>query len=164
MDPVSSQENYDPALVNQDPILMSMLPDVRIPIRFFETSSTCRLQPDSSQSSSSASASAEVADPLNRSPSPPPPETTPSHRPLSVIAAATDLGPLPVGRRRKLSNTLIEALLHSPVSRPSSITTIPEPSELEFDHMPRRARHMSLVPDSSSYFQAMNYIQQVYTA
>ena len=145
MDPISPNENFDSASPNHDPILMSMLHDGRIPLRFFEASSTCRLQPDLSPGSSN-----EVGELQSLSP----PETQPN-RPLSVIAAATDLGPMS-GRRRKHSNTLIESLYHSPISK-HSITTIPEPTELEYP--PRRARHMSLVPDSSAYYQAMNYFQ-----
>lgn len=145
MDSAAFKENSDSATANHDPILMSMLHDTRIPIRFFETSSTCRLSPDS------PGLSPEVDE--DKPPSPP--DTQPL-RPLSVIAAATDLGPLPM-RRRKHSNTLLEAFLHSPVAK-HSITTIPEPSELEYP--PRaRARHMSLVPDSSAYYQAVNYFQ-----
>ena len=145
MDPISPNENSDLVSANHDPILMSMLHDGRIPLRFFEASSTCRLQPDLSPASSN-----EIPEPH----SPSPPETQPN-RPLSVIAAATDLGPMS-GRRRKISSTLIESLYHSPISK-HSITSIPEPTELEYPH--RRARHVSLVPDSSAYYQAMNFFQ-----
>ena len=64
MDPISPNENSETASTNHDPILMSMLHDGRIPIRCFEASSTCRLQPDLSLGSSN-----EVAEP--QSPSPP---------------------------------------------------------------------------------------------